>query len=292
MAKAKIEIIYDDNDILIINKPAGLSVTSDRTGAGQVIDVLAQQLPAEMVNHLQLVHRLDKQTSGVMILAKTPQAQSEYSGYFARRLVRKIYLAIVTGFPPAARGRIEARLTQDSKIPGQMRITGKKGKEALTEWKLLAGFNSAHLLAVQPVTGRTHQIRLHLPSIGLPLAIDPLYGSSRPLLLSDFKQNYNLGKYQEEKPLLDRLSLHAYQLEFIRDADDGSAGRPGQSRRPDYFIAGLDKKFKACIKMLTKHNPIGQNAFINPDDFNKIINAERLDLSAITEPHKTSDNLR
>jgi 23S rRNA pseudouridine955/2504/2580 synthase/23S rRNA pseudouridine1911/1915/1917 synthase len=281
MAKAKIEIIYDDNDIFIINKPAGMSVTNDRTGASQLIDILAQQLPAEMVNHLQLVHRLDKQTSGVMILAKTPQAQSEYSGYFARRLVRKIYLAIVTGFPPADRGRIEARLTPDGRIPGQMRITDKKGKEALTEWKLLASFNSTHLLAVLPVTGRTHQIRLHLPSIGLPLAVDPLYGSSRPLLLSDFKQNYNLGKYQEEKPLLDRLSLHAYQLEFT-GADDDSASWLQQSHPPDYFIAGLDKKFKACIKMLTKHNPLGKNAFINPDDFKKIINTERLDLSAIT----------
>jgi RluA family pseudouridine synthase len=281
MAKAKIEIIYDDNDILIINKPTGLSVTNDRTGAGQLIDILAQQLPAELVGNLQLVHRLDKQTSGVMILAKTPQAQSEYSGYFARKLVRKTYLAIVTGFPPADRGRIEARLTPDGRMPGQMRITDKKGKEALTEWKLLASFNSTHLLAVLPVTGRTHQIRLHLPSIGLPLAIDPLYGSSRPLLLSDFKQNYNLGKYQEEKPLLDRLSLHAYQLEFIRSADDSASGGK-QSHRPDYFIAGLDKKFKACIKMLTKHNPLGPNTFIKPDDFKKIINTERLDLSATT----------
>ena len=147
-----------------------------------------------------------------------------------------------------------------------MCIAAKKGKEAVTDWELLADFGAIALLAVSPFTGRTHQIRLHLPSIGLALAIDPLYGSSSPLFLSDFKTNYRLAKGQAEKPLMERLTLHAYQIQLTRL-------KPSS---PDCFIAGLDKKFTACLKMLTKHNPRGPDAFINPDNFSKIINIQRL----------------
>jgi hypothetical protein len=88
-------------------------------------------------------------------------------------------------------------------------------------------------------------------------------------MLSEYKSNYHLGKWQKEKPLLERLTLHAYQLEF-KEAPAGT---------PDHFIAPLDKKFKACIKMLTRHNPKGIDAFTNSNDFEAIINAQRLDIT-------------
>jgi len=283
MSKTKIEMIYADDDIIVINKPSGVSVTKDRSGAAELLDILNDQLGPQVSSRLRLVHRLDKHTSGVMILAKNAETQSKFSSYFEKKLVKKTYLALVTGIVPGRQGTIDTRLTRDRKNPAVMCVTRKKGKEAVTNWKLLADFGTVALLVVEPLTGRTHQIRVHLPSIGLPLAIDPLYGTSGPLFLSDFKPNYRLGKGQIEKPLIDRLTLHAYQIEIIKSTDKMSfpptchSERSEESHyRPDCFVAKLDKKFAATIKMFTKHNPRGLDAFTDPDDFSKIINTRRL----------------
>jgi 23S rRNA-/tRNA-specific pseudouridylate synthase len=130
---------------------------------------------------------------------------------------------------------------------------------------LLADFGTIALLAVYPHTGRTHQIRVHLPAARMPLAIDPLYGNSEPLYLSNFKPKYKLAKNRTEKSLIDRLTLHAYQLEL-----------PEHPNRPNCFTASLDKKFKAAIKMLTKHNPKALDAFINIDHFSQIVEAKTI----------------
>lgn len=201
-----------------------------------------------------------------MILAKNIEAQTRFTGYFKSRHVKKTYLALVTGVVPGRQGRIDVPLAQSPKKLSLMCIARNKGKESVTNWKLLADFGAVSLLAVSPITGRTHQIRVHLPHIGLPLAIDPLYGSSRSLFLSDFKLDYRLARDQTEKPLIERLTLHAYQIQFLEPEPD----------RPDCFIAGLDKKFTATLKMLTKHNPKGIDAFTNPDDFSRIINTQGL----------------
>jgi len=292
MRKTIVEIIYQDQDIIVINKPAGVSVTADRTGAPELLDILARQLGPQVSAQLRLVHRLDKDTSGVMILAKNAPTQSTFSGYFGNRQVRKTYLALVTGAVPGREGTVDARLTQDRKNPQLMRITRKKGKQAITHWRLLADFGAIALLAVNPETGRTHQIRVHLPSIGLPLAIDPLCGSSKPLFLSEFKTDYRLGKGQIEKPLIDRLTLHAYQIDLpnppttspVIPANTTPSVIPakagihpeGQPNRPDCFVARLDKKFAAALKMLTKYNPKGPNAFLNPDAYKSIAEHRRL----------------
>jgi RluA family pseudouridine synthase len=290
MSKTKVEIIYQDDDIIVVNKPAGVSVTKDRSGDDQLTDILADQLEPAVCSQLRLVHRLEKDTSGVMVLAKNVEAQTKFTTYFEKREVKKTYLAIVTGFVPGRQGTINAPLTRDPKNPALMCIAKKKGKAAVTDWQLLADFGSVALLAVNPLTGRTHQIRVHLPSIALPLAIDPLYGSSRPLFLSDFKSGYRLAKGQTEKPLIERLTLHAYQLVIPAEpvlsgpvpstveGVEGTEIRPDPWLRPEAscFVAGLDKKFAACLKMLTKYNPKGPNAFLNPDNFSKIINTQRL----------------
>lgn len=243
-----------------------MSVTKDRSGAARLSDILDKEFGQQSQGELRLVHRLDKATSGVMVLARNIEAQTRFTDYFRNRLVKKTYLTLVIGKPPGKQGRIDVPLTQKDKKGGLMCIAHKKGKESLTLWKLLADFGSVALLSVSPVTGRTHQIRVHLPYIGLPLAIDPLYGNTRPLYLSDFKTDYRLARDQKEKPLIERLTLHAYQIQFSEPA----------ANQPLCFIAALDKKFAATIKMLTRHNPDGLNAFVNPDDFHRIISAQRL----------------
>jgi RluA family pseudouridine synthase len=266
MPKVKIEVIHEDDDILVINKPSRVSVTADRSGQAQLADILSEQLGPGVSSKLRLVHRLDKHTSGVMILALNPQAQSAFSSYFEKKLVRKTYLALVTGVVRSNEGTIDAPLSHSRKKPALMCIDRKKGKEAITNWKLLADFGMIGLLAVSPLTGRTHQIRVHLPSIRLPLLIDPLYGNPKPFFLSDFKTDYRLGKGRTEKPLIERLTLHAYQIELPNT----------EAERPACFTAGFDKKFAATIKMLTKHNSKGLDAFVNPDNFAKILKNQSL----------------
>lgn len=263
MARKQIEIVYQDDNVIVINKPSGVSVTKDRNGKTELVELLSEQLYG--AERLLLIHRLDKPTSGVMILAKNTETQSRLSGDFENRLIRKTYLAIVDGFVDEPSGQIALPLAHSKKNPELMVVSDKRGKESVTKWKLLADFGSLALLAVQPITERAHQIRVHMKNANLPLAIDPLYGSIRPLMLSDFKANYRLGKDREENPLIDRLTLHAYQLELNFSKD-----------RPECFIAKPDKKFSATIKMLTKHNPKGLAAFLNPDDFASIINGCKL----------------
>ena len=262
MKKTPIEIIYEDDNLLAINKPTGVSVTADRAGGDELLQILAEQGKGK----LRLIHRLDKLTSGIMILAKTIETQSACSSLFEKRLMKKTYLAIVNGIVGEKAGTINRPLARSMKNERLMCVSSRRGKPAITKWRLLADFGGVALLAVQPVTGRTHQIRIHMKNFGLPLVIDPLYGGMRPIFLSDFKPDYQLAKGKIEKPLMDRLTLHAYQLEFVEKQDG----------LPNCFVAGLDKKFAATIKMLTRHNANGIKAFENAEDFDKIMASNSL----------------
>jgi 23S rRNA pseudouridine955/2504/2580 synthase/23S rRNA pseudouridine1911/1915/1917 synthase len=257
MAKNLIDIIYEDNEIFVINKPAGISVTHDRSGSDDIIEVLQKQID---LGDLRIVHRLDKDTSGVMILAKHKDAQSKFCSLFEKSNVKKTYLALVTGCPESQTGEIDTPIMQSEKDPRKMEVNSKKGKDAKTRWQLLADFGSIGLLAARPVTGRTHQIRVHFQHAGFPLVIDPLYGSNSPLMLSSFKAGYRFAKFAEEIPLITRLTLCAYELEVENL----------------HLTAPLEKKFKAAIKMLTKYNPKGPAAFVNDQTFEQLLNAKPL----------------
>lgn len=258
MAKNNIEIIYEDQQIIAVNKPAGISFASDRTGKINLIDFL--QIRRNKEQKLKIVHQLDKDTSGIMILAKNTDAQRKLSEYFEKGQVRKIHLALITGSPSEKTGMIDAPIMQSKKNSQIMEVDLKKGKDAQTKWELLANFGSISLIAARPITGRTHQIRVHLQYAGMPLAIDPLYGQNQAVMLSSFKADYKLGKFSEEKPLIDRLTLCAYELEMENL----------------HLVAPLEKKFKATIKMLTKYNPHGPDAFTKEQNFKRLLDSQPL----------------
>jgi 23S rRNA pseudouridine1911/1915/1917 synthase len=261
--EAAIEIIYQDEDVIVVNKPSGISVTHDRSGAEDLPTALAKELGLAEGQELRLVHRLDKDTSGVLVIARNLPAQSWLSSCFEKGVAKKTYLALVRGAAVSGEGTIEAAIAEMPHERNKMQVA-RHGKAAVTEWELLADFGLISLLAVRPRTGRTHQIRVHLPSVGLPLAIDPFYGGKKGIMLSEVKQGYRIPRGAEEKPLMERLTLHAYQLAVpLKEGAEASV-----------FVAGLDEKFKATVKMLAKHNKKSFAAFAREGMFEKVVKGE------------------
>lgn len=267
MAKNDIDILFENDQIVLINKPFGISVTPDRTGAQDIQQLLAKQLT--LTEPLRLVHRLDKDTSGVMLISKNKQAQSRYSRLFAKRQTGKLYLAIVNGPLAYHKGTIKDPIARSKRNPQAMHVHPRLGKPAHTVWKQLADFGALSLVAAQLITGRTHQIRIHFSHRGMPLAIDPVYGTNAPLMLSAYKNGYRPKRDMDEPPMIDRLTLHAYQLTIPVGAEDSQELRT--------FVAPPDKKFAAAIKLLAKHTQNAAPGFFHTSDFNKILNAEPLE---------------
>lgn len=198
-----LEILFEDDQIIVLNKPAGLVV---HPAAGHESDTLADALLARDPGIAQatspgsqhrpgIVHRLDKDTSGLLIVAKTSGAMMHLAQQFQEHTVTKRYLALVEGHMPLAEGAIEAPIGRDQRHRQRMAITARHGRHAQTLFWVEREFAHFTLLRVQTITGRTHQIRVHLAAIGHPVAGDHLYGRQQPL----------------EPP---RVFLHAAELQF------------------------------------------------------------------------------
>jgi RluA family pseudouridine synthase len=219
------------------------------------------------------VHRLDKDTSGIMLIAKNKPAQSRYSRLFAKREIQKLYLAVVRGPLPCKSGSIKDPIARSKRNPQAMHVHPRLGKKAHTIWNQLADFGSICLVSAQPVTGRTHQIRIHFAHRGMPLAIDPIYGSADPLMLSSYKSGYRPKIDRDEPPMIDRLTLHAWQLTI-------PVG-PESAETMQTYVAGLDRKFASVLKLLAKHTAGVAGGFEDSDHLQAILNAQPLPY-----PHK------
>lgn len=198
-----LEITYEDQDLLVVNKPAGLVVHPARGHSG---DTLLDALRMRYLDMSQfedeerpgIVHRLDKDTSGLLIVAKSARAQSALVEQMKQHAIVKRYLALVEGVVPLDYGSIDAPIGRDPRYRQQMAIMATGSREARTHFRVVERFSHHTLLLLQLETGRTHQIRVHLQAIGYPIVGDPVYGPT--------------GK-RHTLPL-SRQFLHAYQLAF------------------------------------------------------------------------------
>ncbi|MBN1541357.1 RluA family pseudouridine synthase [candidate division KSB1 bacterium] len=238
MQRKRISVIYSDTDLLVIDKPSGIACTADRYDP-QALHLLPILEPQH--GKLWVVHRLDRDTSGVLVLARNETTHGVLNEQFQNRQVRKIYHALVIGTPGWDEKTIELALRVDADRLHRTRVDPDRGKPSVTRVRVLQKLGAFSLLEAQPLSGRTHQIRVHLAAAGFPVMVDPLYGNGEPFLLSRLKPRYRPSE-DEEKPLLARLGLHAAELELNHPVDNHRMA----------WSAPYSKDFKATLYQLQK----------------------------------------
>jgi len=203
-------VIEETENWVAVNKPAGLLSIPDREGK----EISLKTLLKEKYGEIFTIHRLDKDTSGLILFAKNQGAHKHLSQQFELRQTKKIYLGLVIGSPEKQQGNIDSPIAEHPAQNGTM-IIHRKGKESLTDYEVLEDFGIFSFLEFRIHTGRTHQIRVHMKDIGHPIVCDNLYGDGKPVLVSSLKSKFKLSKNEEEeRPILNRLALHAYRLSF------------------------------------------------------------------------------
>lgn len=239
MKRERVEILFQDEVLLIVSKPAGMLSIPDRfvPEKENLLDWLRDRFGQVFV-----VHRLDRETSGVICFARTEDAHRHLSLQFENRQVNKYYLALAEGSMPEESYMVDKPIAPHPTQSGKM-ILSKKGKESLTLVRPLERFRAFTLVEAEIRTGRTHQVRVHLQALGHPLVADPLYGRREALLLSEVKiHGYHLGRDQEERPLLQRTALHAWKLVLEHPVS-------GQKMS---FEAPLPRDLQAVLQQLRK----------------------------------------
>jgi 23S rRNA pseudouridine1911/1915/1917 synthase len=248
------EILFEDDFLVAFDKPSGLPVSPDRSERARA--TLMGLVRGSHGQSLACVHRLDRDTSGIVLCAKTKPALDFLSGQFQSKSARRVYLALVSVLPPERAGAavrdaagvlphefsVDLALGQDERDPGRVRVFRRGGgRPSVTEFRILESFGRFAWLECRPLTGRMHQIRVHLASAGAPVTNDGLYGDpGSVLLLSGLKRMYK--GLDSERPLVSRLALHARSLAFVHPA----------SREPVEIAAPVPKDLEVALKYLRK----------------------------------------
>ncbi len=228
-------ILFEDNNIIIVNKPPFLSSLDEREGGEPNVLRMAKQYFADA----QICHRIDKETSGLLIIAKTPETYRHISMQFEHRKVKKVYHAIVDGTHVFEDLLVDLPIHNAGK--GNVMISRSEGKRAETWFKSLQFFKHYTLIEARPVTGRMHQIRIHLATQRASITGDIMYGG-KPAFLSKIKRGYRLTD-EEEQPIMKRFALHARELTFIMPEGDERT-----------FTADYPKDFAVLLKLLEKND--------------------------------------
>ena len=247
----EIPVLFEDDHLLALNKPAGLLTSPDRCDPDRpnlmklLHDGIAAGKPwarQRQLSYLANAQRLDFDTSGVLLLAKTKPVLVQLANLFGCDKPVRTYLALLPGTPPYPQWEVDAPLAPFPGRPGQMRVDPKDGKQSRTAFEVREQFRGHTLVQCRPCTNRTHQIRVHLKHWGLPICGDRLYGG-RPLLLSELKDKYHLKPGKTERPLISTVALHAEELSLTHPVTGGELK----------ITAPWPKDFTVAVKNLRRH---------------------------------------
>lgn len=234
----KPDIIFENEDFIAINKPPGLLSIPDRFGKDPSLKTILQ----DQYGKIFTVHRLDKETSGLIVFAKNENTHKYLSQLFEGREIEKYYVGLIRGTLVNQQGTVEVPIMEH---PGKttLMITHRKGKPSITEYEVLEEFGMYSWLQFRIHTGRTHQIRVHIKHLGNSIVCDELYGDKTPVLLSSIKRKFKLSKNElDERPILNRLALHSHRLKFVDH----------HGNKVD-LEAPLSKDLKALLQQLRKN---------------------------------------
>ena len=238
-----LDIVYEDDVLVVLNKPAGMVVhPAAGIDSGTLVNALLARYPDLVtVGDAQrpgIVHRLDKATSGLLVIAKTAQAHQHLSYQFKEHQVKKEYLALVCGIPAKDAGAIIAPIGRSSRDRKKMAVTSVRGREATTNFTVLEPYDGFALLSVVPETGRTHQIRVHLTYIGHPIVGDETYGGGRRRAIKEAR----LPELKSRVARLNRHLLHAKTLGFYHPATEEFVD----------FSAPIPQEFQNVLEVLER----------------------------------------
>lgn len=225
-------IVWEDSDYWVINKPPFVSTLNDRNDPTNILG-----LAKEVLDDAHVCHRLDKETSGVLIIAKNAEAYRHMSIQFENRTVGKIYHTVADGIHDFKDKVSEDKILKLSN--GTVKID-RKGKDAKTTFNTIKAYKYHTLIECRPHTGRMHQIRIHLANIGASISGDSNYGG-QPFLLSKIKKKFNLKRETDEQPLIKRHALHAFKLTFLNLKDEKITVEGPYSKDFRVLVEQLDK---------------------------------------------------